>query len=128
MVTTIQDSTYSRSVFRVCVENVTAPSLFLRKYFTIYQTMWCHTVTLRPYKEYSSVWKTSSLVEPIFILPKERTFFCESRRFTAVVSKATTAFVIRQFYFKSTTSVIHFNGNLPLLPNYCKLVLHLTFY
>ena len=55
VVTTIYKRVYSRSIFRVCVENVAAPSLFLRIYITVYQTVWGHTVTLRPYKEYSSV-------------------------------------------------------------------------
>ena len=48
VVTTIQESMYSRSIFTVCVENVAARSLFLRIYFTVYLTIWCHTVTLRP--------------------------------------------------------------------------------
>jgi len=72
--------------------------------------------------------ETFSLVEPIFILPKEQASFCESRKFIAVVSKAIIAFVIRQFSFKSTLSVIHFTGNLPLLPKSCKGILHFTFY
>jgi hypothetical protein len=70
----------------------------------------------------------TNLVEPIFILAKEQTSFCESRGFIAVVSKTITAFVIKQIYFKSTSSVIHFNGNLTLLSKSCKLVLHCTFY
>jgi len=71
VVITIQDSMYSRSIFRVYVENVAAPSLFLRICFTVYQTMWCHTVTLRSYKNIH-LYGNLQFCGAHIILPKEQ--------------------------------------------------------